>query len=207
MAEEEDDEDLNDLNAIYSLISRFSPTVADLECKLVPFIPDLIPATGEIDTSLRIPRPDGADEPLGKSVLDEPGEQSDASLLTLKLRALARRAPTQATTVQVRAAESPRDLDAWIDSVETLHRETHTTPVQTLRLPDVEKLMQEWDPEVEEVLATINIPPPDLDCSLEEYVSIICALLDVPLHSSKVASLHQVFSLYCEFRSSQHLFG
>lgn len=203
----EEEEDLSDLNAIYSLISRFSPTVPDLECKLLPFIPDYIPASGDIDTSLKVPRPDGEVEQLGRQVLDEPGVQSDPSLLTLKLRALARRAPPQATAVKVRAAESLRDLDGWIASVEKLHRETHSTPVQTLRLPDVERLMQEWDPEVEEILSTINIPPPDLDCSLSEYVAIMCAILDVPLHASKVASLHQVFSLYCEFRSSQHLFG
>ena len=41
-------------------------------------------------------------------------------------------------------------------------------------MPDIEKLMQEWPPEVEEMLKTANLPTADLDCDLTEYIDIIC---------------------------------
>jgi len=81
--------------------------------------------------------------------------------------------------------------------------------------------MQEWSEEFESALNVHSLPTPDLDCSLEEYITIICgennwnknffkinirtpvALLDIPVHSSKIASLHLLFNLYNEFRNSQ----
>ena len=68
-----------------------------------PFIPDYVPAFGEVDDFIKIPRPDGKPDDLGTEVetvellqkrlqkffqvLDEPCiKQSDASILELKLR-------------------------------------------------------------------------------------------------------------------------
>ena len=41
----------------------------DLETKLKPFIPDYIPAVGEVDAFLKMPRVDGQPETLGLDVL------------------------------------------------------------------------------------------------------------------------------------------
>lgn len=141
-------------------------------------------------------------------MLDEPSasRQSDASLLALRLRAVSKDLPLDSNqAVKVRTAAGPKDIDAWINSLRQLHHETRGAPVvQTLLLPAIDHLMQEWDPEFEEALSTLNLPPPDLDCSLPEYVTIICSLLDIPIHGSQIPSLHQLFTLYNEFRSSQH---
>ena len=100
------------------------------------------------------------------------------------------------------------DIDNWIENLRKLHQETNSSQNQSLaqssRLPEIDVLMQEWDADFEEVLKTVTLPPPDIDCDLGEYVTIICSLLDIPVHGSKIASLHQLFSLYNEFRSSQH---
>ena len=40
-------------------ITNFQPQKIDLETKLKPFIPDYIPAVGEVDAQLKMPRPDG----------------------------------------------------------------------------------------------------------------------------------------------------
>jgi len=37
----------------------------DLETKLKPFVPDFVPAVGEVDAFLKMPKPDGAKEDLG----------------------------------------------------------------------------------------------------------------------------------------------
>lgn len=152
-------------------------------------------------------RPDGVDEGLGLKVLDEPSatKQSDASLLALRFRALTKEIPiSEGSSFKVKVASDAKEINAWIDNIKKLHDETAGAPVQTSRLPDVEQLMQEWDPELEEILSTVQLPPPDISCDLNEYVNIICAILDIPVHGSKIASLHQLFSLYQEFRSSQH---
>lgn len=107
------------------------------------------------------------------------------------------------SAVPVRTASCARDIDGWVASVRTLRHETAGAQVASA-LPDVERLMQEWDPEFEQALACTSLPGPDLQCDLSEYVTLLCALADVPVHGSKIASLHQLFSLYNEFRSSQH---
>ena len=46
-----------------------------------PFVPEIIPAVGEVDAFLKMPRPDDASEDLSPVVLDEPCiNQSDPSL-------------------------------------------------------------------------------------------------------------------------------
>lgn len=106
----------------------------------------------------------------------------------------------------MKEVNDPKDIEDWIENIRKLHQETNGAyPIQTQRLPDIENLMQEWDPEFEEVLdSNIQLPPPDLDCDLSQYVTILCSLMDIPVHGSKIASLHQLFTLYNEFRTSQH---
>ncbi len=48
---------------------RYKPQSMDLETKLKPFIPDYIPAVGEVDAFLKMPRVDGQPETLGLDVL------------------------------------------------------------------------------------------------------------------------------------------
>ncbi|GFX25682.1 intraflagellar transport protein 46 homolog [Trichonephila clavipes] len=71
-------------------------------------------------------------------------------------------------------------------------------------MPDIEPLMQEWPPEFEEALNKFGIPSAELDCSLEEYVELLCGIMDVPVYRSKIQSLHVLFTLFLEFRNSQH---
>jgi intraflagellar transport protein 46 len=55
--------------------------------KVKPFIPDYIPAIGDIDEFIKVPRPDGKPDDLGLKVLDEPSaKQSDSTVLQLQLR-------------------------------------------------------------------------------------------------------------------------
>ena len=49
----------------------YIPEVYELETQLKPFIPAYVPTIGEVDAFIKIPRPDGQDEHLGVSVVDE----------------------------------------------------------------------------------------------------------------------------------------
>lgn len=43
-----------DIKALFSFISLYQPRILDLDFKLKPFIPDLIPAVGDIDAFIKV---------------------------------------------------------------------------------------------------------------------------------------------------------
>lgn len=68
-----------------------------MDYKLRPFIPDFIPAVGDIDAFLKISRPDGKSDSIGLTVLDEPcAKQSEPAVLHLQLRAVAKQSSAKA---------------------------------------------------------------------------------------------------------------
>lgn len=48
-----------DIRSIFGYIGRYNPHTIDLEPVLQPFIPDYVPAVGDIDAFIKLPRPDG----------------------------------------------------------------------------------------------------------------------------------------------------
>jgi len=50
-------------------IIRFKPVKVEISSKLKPFIPDFIPAIGEVDAFLKMDRPDNKEEILGTVML------------------------------------------------------------------------------------------------------------------------------------------
>jgi len=131
-----------------------------------------------------VPRPDNSDDSLGLTVLDEPNAktQSDSTLLSLKLKAISKDVKMiNEPETAVKTATSMRDIDSWIQNIRLLHETTASTStsltlLHSHRLPDVEQLMQEWNEDFENALNFHSIPTVDLDCSLEEYVNIICGI-------------------------------
>lgn len=74
-----------DVKEVFEYINRYKPQKIDLETKIKPFIPDYIPAVGEVDAFLKMPKPDGQKEDLGINVLDEPAlNHEDKTVLELK---------------------------------------------------------------------------------------------------------------------------
>ena len=75
----------NEIKELFEYITRYKPQKIDLETKIKPFIPDYIPAVGEVDAFLKMPKPDGTKEDLGITVLDEPSlNHEDKTVLELK---------------------------------------------------------------------------------------------------------------------------
>ena len=87
--------------SIFSHIQKYKPQTIILDYKLKPFIPDYIPAVGDIDAFLKVAPPSeqgagagagavaGAGAGAGLRVLDEPAAaQSDPLVLDLQLRAV-----------------------------------------------------------------------------------------------------------------------
>ncbi|EGD81648.1 intraflagellar transporter IFT43 [Salpingoeca rosetta] len=198
----------DEIQDLFEHITSFEPEVLELETKLKPFIPEYIPAVGDIDAFLKIPRPDGVDQGLGLVVLDEPcAAQSDATVLDLHLRTIAKTTSSKPTKLnQIKDAEQDtKAIDTWVTSIAEVHRDKQPQTVHyTGAMPDLESLMQEWPPQMEALLDKVQLPSGDLNVSLQEMTDIACALLDIPVHKSRIESLHLLFSLFAEFKNSQH---
>mgnify|MGYP000031593965 CR=1 FL=1 len=204
-----------EIKELFQYIQRYKSQHIDLETKLKPFIPDYIPAVGEVDAFLKIPRPDASEEELGLTVLDEPKlNQSDPALLELQLKPLLKRPGTGGSGAAVRSIENadknPKQITRWVNSIADVHR---TKPLPTVNyskpMPDIDTLMDVWHPQVEELLNNIELPSPDIDIDLAGYVRLVCAILDIPVHNlpnnkSMIESLHLLFTLYSDFKSNQH---
>ncbi|OQR94562.1 hypothetical protein THRCLA_08152, partial [Thraustotheca clavata] len=196
-----------DIKELFQYIGRFKAQEIELETRLKCFIPEYIPAIGEMDTFLKIPRPDKEADNLGLKVLDEPSiSQSDATVLDLQLRATSKKKHGDIVVRSIENAEkNVKEIDRWIKSIADLHRTKPPPQVHYSKsMPDIETLMQVWPEEFEDLLSKIQLPNADLNVSLEQYTRIICAILDIPVYKNVYESLHVLFTLFLEFRSNQH---
>eukprot|EP00698_Gefionella_okellyi_P013684 TRINITY_DN3766_c0_g1_i1.p1 TRINITY_DN3766_c0_g1~~TRINITY_DN3766_c0_g1_i1.p1 ORF type:complete len:360 (+),score=77.63 TRINITY_DN3766_c0_g1_i1:52-1131(+) len=197
-----------EVRELFAYITRYKPQEVELETRLRPFIPDYLPAVGELDAFLKIPRPDGEADNLGLIVLDEPAaNQSDPTVLDLQLRAFTKQSGLQPMVVRSveNAEKNPKMISNWIASIEALHRDKPAAGAVNLRpMGAPESQTDEWPSEFEDVLAKVQLPGADLDIDLNSYGRIVCALLDVPIYQNVVESLHQLFSVYIDFQSNVH---
>ncbi|XP_030320635.1 intraflagellar transport protein 46 homolog isoform X2 [Calypte anna] len=198
----------SEIKELFEYIKRYTPKTIEIESKLQPFIPEFIPAVGDIDAFLKVPRPDGKPDNLGLLVLDEPStKQSDPTVLSLWLTENSKQ--HNITQIKVKCLENaeknPKAIEDWIESISELHRcKPPATVHYTRPMPDIESLMQEWSSEFEELLGKVGLPTAEMNCNLAEYINMICAILDIPVYKGQIQPLHVLFSLYSEFKNSQH---
>lgn len=197
-----------DVKDLFQYIERFKPHEVELETALKCFIPEFIPAVGEIDAFVKVPKPDAKSDDLGLKFLDEPAAiQSDPTVLELQLRAKSKK--QQSGDVAVRsienAARNPALIDRWIQNISDLHRSKPPQQVHYKRnMPNSDALMDVWPEDFERSLSELALPSPDLDLSLKEYTKLLCTLLDIPVYENPIESLHVMFSLYMDFKNNAH---
>lgn len=194
---------------------------------LQPFIPEYIPAVGDIDAFLKVVTPKlpferkGVSDfiaKLGVDTVDEPsGQQSEPALLHMKLRSLSttvRQGPdssggggsrmgtgaSRATMAMVSVAKSGKDVERWIAEIQNMHVNQPFPMIVHRRKPlqDIDALMNEWPPELERTLNTMGFPNAYLDCSLEFYIRLICSFLDIVIPSTNSQSDY-ILALYTLF--------
>ncbi|KAK6619079.1 Intraflagellar transport protein 46 [Polyplax serrata] len=168
-----------EIKDIFNYVTKYTPQNIELDNKLCPFLPDFIPAVGDIDAFVKVSRPDGQKDGLGLTVLDEPRlQQSDPAVLQLQLRAVDKQTSARAIVKKIENAEkNAKSIDRWIKAISDLHssKPSAQTFQYTRPMPIIDNLMQEWPFEMEEKLSGTPIPCPDLDCDLSTYITIICS--------------------------------
>ena len=210
-----DYENLNigtDIKKIFSYISDYNPENIEIDAFLKPFIPDYIPAIGEVDAFLKLPRPDGEVDKLGLSVIDEPKlNQSKKAVLDLILaeHGKLRRKDYKEVHAIDNAHKNTKDITNWVNNVDKIAK-TKMAPTVAYkgRMPDINDLMQVWEPSFEKALRGIDIPD-NVDIPIEDYVKFACAILDIPINkevkeSNLIEAMHVMFSLYNGFQSNAH---
>lgn len=199
-----------EMQDLFKHILDYQAFTAELPAKLRPFIPDYIPAVGDLDPFVKVPRPDGLPDGLGLYVVDEPAiPQSNPAVVQLELRATNAHVAGGAAQVVDSfedAANRPEVIDRWINDVKKVHyKKPLPTVVYQKPMPDIDTLLQAWPQAFEEVLnSDVQFPSSNIDLDINQYVRTLCALLDIPTHTSLIDSLHVMFTLYEEFRVNQH---
>jgi intraflagellar transport protein 46 len=125
-----------EIKDLFQYITRYTPQPINLESRLMPFIPEYIPAIGDIDAFIKVTKPDGIPDSLGLSMLDEPStKQSDPNVLDLQLRTYTKQSvekPAPVHSIQNPEAES-KTLNSWIENIKELHRQKPATNVHYTR--------------------------------------------------------------------------
>ena len=198
-----------ELQQLFSKISDFQPSELEIMPHYKPFLPELKAAIGEIDAFIKIPRPDDDVDELGLTVLDEPSiGQMDPIILKMELREkFGHNTPMNEMIGELKHKdlESPKALNSFMESIEEIHRNRPPPSMKyTYKMPELEELMEMWPDEIEEMLKSVPIPGADLDLSVEEYVRVICAILDIPVKRNIIESLHHLFALFAQFEGNQY---
>jgi len=196
----------SEIKELFSVIMKYTPQTVELDHKFKPFIPDYIPAVGDIDAFIRCTRPDDKQETLGLKVLDEPSaKQSDPNVLELQMRVVSKQSSSKMRKIKRIQGQDVPSMEKWIRDISDLHR---SKPAPTIHyskaMPDIDNLMQEWPEDVEDTLKDIQIPLAELSADLSTHVDIICGIMDIPRYKSRIQSLHVLFTLYSAFKQSQH---
>ncbi|CEF60997.1 Intraflagellar transport protein 46 homolog [Strongyloides ratti] len=201
----------NELSKLFEMIEEYTPNNIDPPYRLLPFIPDYAPAVGDVDPFIKIPRPDEVEDNLGLTILDEPAiEQSDPTaiglLMSKNFKEISNVDDKDAPVKQISSnVNKTAILNQWITNVKEIQNTKQATTVPHIKnLPDIEKLMQEWPENVEKIIRKIRLPTANLNVDLKEFVDICLGIVDIPVIDSRIKSLHIFFTLYAEFKKSQH---
>ena len=129
------------------IVYSYKPEVIDIDTQLKPFIPEYIPAVGEVDAMLKIPRPDNEHERLGLEILDEPKlNQSKKAVLDLKIAeyglGVKKKDYKEVHSIE-NAHKNTRQITDWVKNVEEIIANRHAAVViYTNKMPEIDDLMQ-----------------------------------------------------------------
>jgi len=198
-----------ELVSLFSCIDKYEPREIEIKTELKCFIPSYIPAIGDVDPFLKVPRPDGKPDGLGLYVIDEPAlVQSDPAVLELQLRAKMKKRKGDVVVRSIdNASKNPYEIEKWIQSIEDLHRSRPAPEVMyKFPMPEMEEIASPFPMELVQALDNefADALDPQLDLSLEDYAKLICAMLDVPVREKNlIQNLHFLFNLSIELEGTQ----
>ncbi|XP_068146800.1 intraflagellar transport protein 46 homolog [Drosophila tropicalis] len=212
-----------DLKELFPYILKYTPQSIDTPYHLQPFIPEFVPAVGDVDAFLKVQAPaliqpqsqqsqrdlDEHLQRLGLWLLDEPsGAQSEPSLLNMKLRSVlsGNRGPNPrhaSSASLVPTARSAKDIDKWINEVEQVHMTQSLYDAQPRK--DIDALMEDWprsfgDSDTKDALEQAYRLCLQQQISLSDYIRLLCERFGIegPLDNQTdyIHNVQTLFALY-----------
>jgi intraflagellar transport protein 46 len=199
-----------ELAQLFSLIWKFQPAPLELQPHYKPFLPALVLLIGAIDAFIKVPHPNGEQDALGLSVLDEPTIGcSNLQILRTQLREKFGVVGCNEGDGYIDIpSQNQKVLTSFLESFDEISRNRAApTMADSYKMPNLEDLIQIWPEDMEGVLSSLPLPAADMDMSLEEYTKVICAMFDIPVKGNIVKSVHVLFSLFQMFKDIGHFAG
>ncbi|OHT07775.1 hypothetical protein TRFO_23877 [Tritrichomonas foetus] len=203
-----------ELAPLFAMISNFQPPPLEISPHFKPFLPELVPSIGAIDAFIKVPRPDGEQDPLGLILLDEPSIGcSNPQILKMQLRekfsvvsgASASQGDGYIGFIEKPTENGGKELSSFLESYDEISRNRAAPNIAySYKMPELEELMDFWPDELEKAFNSLPLPNADMDMSLEEFIRVYCALLDIPVKGNVVESLHVMFTLYQQFKENHY---
>ncbi|XP_023163218.2 intraflagellar transport protein 46 homolog [Drosophila hydei] len=212
-----------ELKELFPYILKYTPQTIETPYHLQPFVPEFVPAVGDVDAILKVQAPallqpqaqrqrelDEQLQRLGLILLDEPsGAQSEPSLLNMKLRSVlsggragnSRHAARSATLVPT--AKTAKDIEKWIAEVEQVHMTQSMYDAQPRK--DIDALLENWPRSFGTAANKEAVDEAYRAClqqqiSLVDYVRSLCECFGVegPLEtqSDYIHNIQTLFALY-----------
>lgn len=204
-----------ELKDLFPHILKYTPQSIDTPYRLQPFIPDFVPSVGDVDAFLKVTIPplskpqrqQEIDEYLHKMgiyLLDEPsGEQSEPSLLNMKLRSVLTGSGSNARSASaslIPTAKSPKEIDKWINEVEKLHMTQTVNDIQPRK--EIEPLLINWPRSYADASEAVQQAYQQCleDEDIARYVRTLCQQFEVegPVETQVhyIMNVQTLFALY-----------
>ncbi|TMW50867.1 hypothetical protein DOY81_004054 [Sarcophaga bullata] len=206
----------SEIKELFPYILKYTPQNIETPYHLQPFIPDYVPAVGDVDAFLKVSeppllKPERAKEmqehfqKLGLYFLDEPsGTQSEPSLLNMKLRSALTGSGKNAHSASnqlVPMAKSNKDIDKWINEVEQVHMSQSVYDAQPRK--DIDSMIIDWPRSYANATGAAQEAYQQClsgELTLIDYVRILCQqfAIEGPLEtqSDYLLSVQTLFGLY-----------
>ncbi|XP_075153354.1 intraflagellar transport 46 [Haematobia irritans] len=205
-----------EIKDLFPYILKYIPQHIETAYHLQPFIPDYVPAVGDVDAFLQVTEPPLLNpqrrreveehlKKLGLYFLDEPsGAQSEPSLLNMKLRSALTGSGSNGRSTSaslVPTAKSNKDIDKWINEVEQVHMSQSVYDVQPRK--DIENMVIDWPRSYADVGATVQQAYQQCVSDQQtviDYIRTLCQqfAIEGPLETQAdyLLSVQTLFALY-----------
>lgn len=207
----------SEVKEVFSYILKYTPQHIEPEYYLCPFIPDYVPAVGDVDAFLKVESPNLSQNSrrgellehlsqMGVSYLDEPsGHQSDPSVLSIKMRSVLTGGGKHSANIKIPIAKNSKDIDKWINEVEQFH--VGQTIVDIHSSKDVQTLLTDWPISFEKVIQELEAKAGGLqEESLKDYVKSVCQMFGIEIVEETqlqyIIAIKTLFSMYLSVNNS-----
>jgi intraflagellar transport protein 46 len=194
----------DEMKEVFQFITKYKIEDPKFDINLMPFFPDFVPIVGEVDGFIKVPRPDGGNDLLGLTVLDEPALiESNEQKINLALKDLVKgRSGDLDITRTIDYNTEKSEIKKWIEfcaNKKQVNREfTYSDkPIADL----VDTCMNKYPTKDPNRIKRVKDQPRDLEGTLNQIMKEIGCTGNI---SKPLEACHLLFSMYVQVKAQQN---